>query len=370
MPASRQSAVSRTRVDRERRGRARTQPARDTPARATFARLNQVPIMLAMSGVNCLLLYWGLNPDNCNDAGPHAHSFYEACYVHRGTGSVRIDGRTHRLKEGQVFLLRPDQVHRISSGVKDPMAISFWAFSLEKDNKLDRNDAGLERLIDRFVRSKRVVCNQGERVRQLLGLLAAEAEERGPAHFATVQSLTRALMCQTFRAFDQSTGSRRSRFSEGKNHAAVGHESSSNAASDSDHESNIGPVARARLFLHDNFMRPITVAQVAGHVHMGERQLARLFKRELSESVGKYLQKVRLEAAGRMLLEQGLSIKAIAARAGYPDVAYFTALFKKSTGMTPGEYRSARGSVYPLRAARPGRSKPGRSRKARGGRES
>jgi AraC-like DNA-binding protein len=47
-----------------------------------------------------------------------------------------------------------------------------------------------------------------------------------------------------------------------------------------------------------------------------------------------------VNAAARAAGERPLSIQEISARVGYADLAFFRALFKRHTGMTPAEYRS------------------------------
>ena len=47
-------------------------------------------------------------------------------------------------------------------------------------------------------------------------------------------------------------------------------------------------------------------------------------------------------AAAKELLEQGAaSIQAVCSQVGYEDIAFFRGLFKRHTGMTPGEYRAS-----------------------------
>src|SRR5262249_16265305 len=53
-----------------------------------------------------------------------------------------------------------------------------------------------------------------------------------------------------------------------------------------------------------------------------------------------YLQALRIEAAKAMLERDATPIQRISSAVGYDDVAFFRGLFKRVTGMTPGEYRA------------------------------
>lgn len=64
-----------------------------------------------------------------------------------------------------------------------------------------------------------------------------------------------------------------------------------------------------------------------------------LLKFETGKSIYMYAQEKRLEAAKKMLLEANTSVGMVADQLGYPNVQYFSQLFKKITGVAPSEYR-------------------------------
>jgi transcriptional regulator GlxA family with amidase domain len=52
-----------------------------------------------------------------------------------------------------------------------------------------------------------------------------------------------------------------------------------------------------------------------------------------------YVQRLRVEDAKRRLERTDAPIDDISWRVGYEDAAFFRRLFKRTTGMTPGDYR-------------------------------
>lgn len=52
-----------------------------------------------------------------------------------------------------------------------------------------------------------------------------------------------------------------------------------------------------------------------------------------------YLQKLRVEEAKRLLESTELPMEDISEQTGYSDTSFFRHLFKRLTGLTPGEYR-------------------------------
>jgi transcriptional regulator GlxA family with amidase domain len=78
------------------------------------------------------------------------------------------------------------------------------------------------------------------------------------------------------------------------------------------------------------------LADLAG---MSERNFLRRFKAATGQAPAVYLQAVRIEAAKAMLELESLSVQTVALKVGYEDVSFFRAVFKRATGMTPGDYR-------------------------------
>jgi transcriptional regulator GlxA family with amidase domain len=52
-----------------------------------------------------------------------------------------------------------------------------------------------------------------------------------------------------------------------------------------------------------------------------------------------YAQNLRIEAAKRLLEGSGTAVENVAAAAGYENQAFFRRLFRRLTGLTPGDYR-------------------------------
>jgi two-component system response regulator YesN len=55
----------------------------------------------------------------------------------------------------------------------------------------------------------------------------------------------------------------------------------------------------------------------------------------------RHLIQARIERAGDLLADPGLSVKEVARRSGFESPYYFSRLFRKVTGRTPSEFRSA-----------------------------
>ena len=98
--------------------------------------------------------------------------------------------------------------------------------------------------------------------------------------------------------------------------------------------------AKARLYLADHFMESSLMLQdVANAVGMSNSRFSTLFAQECGKTFTEYLTWLRLEKAKELLGRGELHTYQIAEQVGYNDAHYFSYLFKKNTGMTPGDYR-------------------------------
>ncbi len=83
----------------------------------------------------------------------------------------------------------------------------------------------------------------------------------------------------------------------------------------------------------------ISLKSMAAYVNMDEQYLSGLFKKKVGESLIRYVQCIRVEQAKFYLAQTDLLVQEIGERVGYVHLNYFLKMFKKWTGLTPGEFR-------------------------------
>lgn len=99
-------------------------------------------------------------------------------------------------------------------------------------------------------------------------------------------------------------------------------------------------IRTVEAYLQSNFRDDVPTRALAGQAGLGERTFVRHFKAATGRLPAAYLQALRIEAAKAMLERDAKPIQSISSDVGYDDVAFFRRLFKRSTGMTPAEYRA------------------------------
>ena len=102
-------------------------------------------------------------------------------------------------------------------------------------------------------------------------------------------------------------------------------------------------LSRAREELHDRFLEPPRIAELAAAARVHPDHLARAFRVRFGIPIGSYVRRLRLDWTAIRLESSEQPISAIALAAGFADQSHFTRLFKRHTGLTPREYRETFG---------------------------
>ena len=92
------------------------------------------------------------------------------------------------------------------------------------------------------------------------------------------------------------------------------------------------------VFLHLD--GEISLHALAGRAGVSDSYLSARFKEETGETLSQWVRGRRVERAKELLSRENPSIAQVAEQVGVLDVSYFIRLFRRETGMTPGEYRA------------------------------
>ena len=100
------------------------------------------------------------------------------------------------------------------------------------------------------------------------------------------------------------------------------------------------PAIRLALrFIDEHYREDISQTTVADDVHLNASYFSSLFKKSLGQGFAEYLTELRIERVKERLATSSEKIKVIATSEGFRDAQYFVKIFKKTTGLTPSEYR-------------------------------
>ncbi len=96
-------------------------------------------------------------------------------------------------------------------------------------------------------------------------------------------------------------------------------------------------------YIKSNYMKRITLEDIAEHVYFSKTYISRIFKEEMNVTLSKYINKTRIEKSKILLLDCSLSLTDVATLVGFEEQSYYTKIFRGFTGMSPGKYREKHG---------------------------
>ncbi|GMK48640.1 response regulator transcription factor [Paenibacillus glycanilyticus] len=99
------------------------------------------------------------------------------------------------------------------------------------------------------------------------------------------------------------------------------------------------PVKEAIQYVDERLHEPVTMRDIADHLHMNASYFSVLFKEQTGLTFSDYLTRRRVQRAKELLTNTRLSINEIAEKAGYQTAKYFVKVFRSHEGVSPGQYR-------------------------------
>jgi LacI family transcriptional regulator len=100
-------------------------------------------------------------------------------------------------------------------------------------------------------------------------------------------------------------------------------------------------VASALRFIRERAFHGCSMKEVLKHAALSRSLLERKFRQYLGHSPQAEIRSVQLKRVKQLLAESDLPLNEIAGLAGYAHPEYMSVVFKRETGQTPGQFRSA-----------------------------
>ena len=92
-------------------------------------------------------------------------------------------------------------------------------------------------------------------------------------------------------------------------------------------------------FINENYCEAITLQSISRRFSISPSYLCQVFQREIGMTFTKYVTRLRIAQAGKLLARTTMPIATISEETGFSEYYYFARVFKKTMGLTPSEYR-------------------------------
>lgn len=249
----------------------------------------------------------------------HTHSFYEINYVLKGGCINLVEEEPVLMNEGDFILMNPGTYH-IPYCESEGQLLNFiidaeWFASHFGD--VDAENPQIGKFIknaenEKFYRYLLALDN-GQETKKLAEKLVLVNSVEGKKKCLLLEAAMVEFFCSVI------YGENKIRLSElkGKN-------------------SNKG--RKLVNYLNNNFSTA-TLEGIAEYAGYSKTHICRIFKDNVGKSFGDVLTNIRIEHAKYNLINSEKTVREIASEIGYESVEYFQRLFKRETGITPGDYR-------------------------------
>ncbi len=233
---------------------------------------------------------------------PHSHNFTEFFYITNGTGKFSVESEILDVKSNDLIILNPTIVHTEISNPSKPMeyiVLGVEGIQFQTENR------GCILLNNSVYKSD---------LHLYFNTLAHEMKCDQPYRDFVCQNLLNIIFTIILRndAFKVSivTGPRLTR------------------------ECRI-----AKKYIDDHYSENITLETLSSLVHLNKYYFAHNFAKQFGTSPINYLIKRRIDESKHLLANNNYSLSSISQIVGFSSPSYFSQAFKRTTKMSPQEYR-------------------------------
>ena len=267
-----------------------------------------------------------VKPHEQEDMELHSHHFFELAYVLRGNAEHILDGKQENLSQGDYFIVDYGTAHGYRNS-KNLTLINCLFLPEIIDDTLEGCKAFDELLQVCFIRYyrryfsrvrtpvDRVFHDDDGRVLGLLVGLQKEYEERQIGYTEIFRSRLMEILILTMRQIIDENIRKREQTRQ----------------SDT--------VLSAIQYFGMHYREHGLLEKFCREYHYSSQYISRKFHQETGMTVLEYIQRIRVEKSCEQILGSDISIREIAANAGYENMKYFNQVFRRLMHMSPGEYR-------------------------------
>jgi len=271
---------------------------------------------------------------NLNMPPVHGHDFVELVYVVDGEAKHIFEGEHYDVSSGNVFIINPGEVHTYFIEPGKRLEIINCLFMPSFINKVWLRNLGISESMDyyyihpfldkreRFHHSLHLKGNDTVRVLSLLDGISNDFEEKRTGYPTLIRLQLIQLLIQLSRIYGEQQNT-------STNHSVMRIQERKML------------VQRICGYLERHYDQKVSLAILSDLFNISSRHLNRVFKEETGKTVIEAVHQIRIERAKCLLTESNEKIISIAMEVGYDDPAFFTRLFNRQVGCSPGKFRDS-----------------------------
>lgn len=275
--------------------------------------LNKHLMDITKDGVSIQIHQWGINSKYSEDVFQE-HDYFKVTYILSGKGHYHEKHNMEEISKGTLILTPPEIAYKLSS--RSNLEAIHIGFTLKATSH-----TYIQKLFDTVKPNQIYILSEKDRSAAVLlwmSLLKLAANDNTIYLKNNIESIGITLFWSILKDFEKEILDRNSKQIQ---------------------TSASTLIYQAKVYIIENLAEPITIKDIADHLHISERHLSRLFNQELGQPFTTFIRKERIRKAGILLSDSNIPIKDIALQTGFSSIHYFTNVFSKEMDMPPGKFR-------------------------------
>lgn len=255
----------------------------------------------------------------------HRHTEFELSLILSGKGIYKTENGNFDIQEDDIFLYSTNEYHCITDIFPDGdnlymklLNIHFSPSYIMGTDSLNRNTEYMNIFFSRKTPFENRIDRTNiynPKLRELILSVKSECENKEPCYEAIVFARLTEILTLLLRHYN---------LTENKNVKSLCH---------------IDNISSAITYINEHYNENITLNDITKVAHMHKTSFIANFKAIYNMTTWDYINIKRIEDSLTLLKSTDLTILDIATKCGFNSTANFNKIFKKTTGITPSEYR-------------------------------
>jgi len=246
----------------------------------------------------------------------HAHDYYQIWYVVQGKFKHCMNGEEYLMVAGNLFVIPPYTVHRVTwePGAVEIIGCEFLPEFIGDDRHLlEKLPSVFEKIPLKII----LTSSLNHRIHQILEEMLDEYTEQRSYYEPLLKGNMLRLVSMITREL---------RNDELKDMG--------------DKLDKYRPMINVAVdYIHQHFTEEIRLDHMCKVAMLSKTYFCDLFKYFTGKTLTDYVADLRLKYAMELLLQPQRTVTDVCYKAGFKDLAYFSRLFKKHSGMSPSQYK-------------------------------
>ncbi len=251
------------------------------------------------------------------------HEGWEFVFVESGKIAALADDKKYIIKSGEMICHKPMEFHNLNPYHSDATAIIFCFHCSDEtmhffENKILSVNQRQRLYLNDIVTHAETYFDQKDPLDIAKDGFMTKKDDAAPLHLQFIQNSIELLLLSLYSSRSTDVRLRINSYTQ--------------------HLKRKKLSADIKAYLEENLDKPVQLSELASHFSYSSSTLKTVFKEETGESIIAYYNKLRFDAAQKLLLEKNHSISETAYTLGFHTPSHFSSFFKKMSGLSPRSF--------------------------------